>query len=219
MRQVLRNNPYFFVPYAVLLVATAIVLALVPKGQVLLLINQNHTTFWDSFFQFTNYMGEGVFLGLVLVTLLFVRIKYALLLGFCLVQMAFVVQLLKRNVFNMPRPKAWFGDTVDLYFVPGVEVYTKFSFPSGHTTTAFLVFCMLALLIKQKQLGLVFLIFAVLAGLARIYLSQHFLMDVFAGSILGCTFSLVNYSLFSSRQWYQHNALLNKPVTALFKRK
>lgn len=219
MRRHLRNNPYFFLPYAILLVITAITLAVVPKGDFLLAINSSHTPFWDGFFRFTNYMGEGIFLGLVLLTLLFVRLRYTVLGLICVVQMSFIVQFLKRQVFDMPRPKAWFADTVDLYFVPGVDVYTKFSFPSGHTTTAFTLFCLLALISRQKQLGLVFLICAVLAGLARVYLSQHFLMDVFAGSILGCTISLVNYSLISSTKWYQQNTIMNSPITALFKRK
>lgn len=51
---------------------------------------------------------------------------------------------------------------------------------------------------------------AVLVGFSRVYLMQHFFMDVWAGALLGILSSLVSYSLvlkFFSKKMYQKSIL------------
>ena len=69
--------------------------------------------------------------------------------------------------------------------VPFVENAYFNSFPSGHTTAAFAFFCALSILARKHPL-LQSLFFLLAAGVAysRMYLSQHFLADVLAGSLL-----------------------------------
>jgi membrane-associated phospholipid phosphatase len=69
--------------------------------------------------------------------------------------------------------------------VPGVELHLLHSFPSGHATTAFALFFLLALINQNKGLQIFFLIAALIAAFSRVYLSQHFLSDVLAGSAIG----------------------------------
>jgi membrane-associated phospholipid phosphatase len=59
------------------------------------------------------------------------------------------------------------------------------SFPSGHTTSAFALATTIAIISKDKKIGLFCFILAALTGYSRIYLGQHFLEDVGFGSLLG----------------------------------
>lgn len=216
----MRDNKWFFLPYMFLLIFSAIGLAISGKGDFLLIMNAQHHPFLDSFFKLSNYLGEAMMFVVVLLVLLFVKLRYFLLGLSTLLLAGAAVQSLKHYVFNhMPRPYLYFEQVTELYFVPGVKVYKHFSFPSGHTTVAFALFCFLALITPNKKLGILFLLCAVLGGLARIYLAQHFLMDVFAGSVLGSSIAVITFYLFSRAQWYQNHATVNKPLTGLIARR
>jgi undecaprenyl-diphosphatase len=59
----------------------------------------------------------------------------------------------------------------------------QFSFPSGHTMTAFAVAIPLLLFYPTLALGLLFCAFSI--GMSRILLGMHFLSDVIAGAAIG----------------------------------
>lgn len=220
MNTILKDNKWFFLPYLLLLIITATSLSFFNKGDFLLILNDGHHPALDTFFKLTNYLGEAMLFIVVLLVLLFVRLRYFLLGLSTLLVAGGAVQSLKHYVFNhMPRPYLFFEQVTQLYFVPGVKVYKHFSFPSGHTTVAFALFCFLALITPNKKLGLLFLMCAVLGGMARIYLAQHFLMDVFAGSILGSTIALIMYYLFARSHWYNNHNTVNKSLTGLIARR
>ena len=67
----------------------------------------------------------------------------------------------------------------------------QFSFPSGHTMTAFSVAVPLSLFYPSLQAGLLFC--AVSIALSRILLGLHFLSDVLVGSALG---ALIGYTVY-----------------------
>jgi len=85
--------------------------------------------------------------------------------------------------------------------VEGINLYSGNSFPSGHSSTFFVFFTCIALLLayryrhiseqdhqKRFLIGLVLLMLLALAALgafSRVYLSQHFLSDICVGSIIG----------------------------------
>ncbi len=70
----------------------------------------------------------------------------------------------------------------------------QFSFPSGHTITAFAVASSLGVFYPALVLGLVFCALSVAAS--RILLGMHFLSDVLAGAALGVMLGLGAASLF-----------------------
>ena len=101
---------------------------------------------------------------------------------------AAIVTHLFKWLYNEPRPKTFFAenfpDTV-LPMVNGVQIYVWQSFPSGHSTAAFSFFLCLALMTKNKLLQFACCLTAILVAYSRIYLQQHFALDVFAGAVIG----------------------------------
>jgi undecaprenyl-diphosphatase len=70
----------------------------------------------------------------------------------------------------------------------------KFSFPSGHTITAFAITIALGTCYPAFQFPL--LVVAASIGLSRIVLGMHYLSDVIAGAFLGSTLGLVFFYVF-----------------------
>jgi membrane-associated phospholipid phosphatase len=104
-----------------------------------------------------------------------------------------LVQFLKQVVFtDALRPFYYFRTYESFHFVKGVIMHTQNSFPSGHSTTCFAVFTSLAIFYEKNQKVQFFLSScAILVSLTRVYLSQHYLEDVLAGSFIGAIVALL----------------------------
>lgn len=204
------TNLWFFVGYLFFLTAGIFILILMPKGEILLYLNARHTPFFDNFFKFFSNVGDGIYFLYLLLLLGFFSLKY-LIQGISMFLGSGAFTQIFKLLFNEPRPKAWFGEEVVLNFVEGIKVHSYNSFPSGHTTAGFAIFLFLALNTKYKPFGLLYLILAILVGMSRIYLVQHFYIDVFFGSILGVFGSLLYYILWekstkvTSSNWYNYS--------------
>jgi membrane-associated phospholipid phosphatase len=183
---VLKNNKPFFIPYLVFLFIGAIILTLYNKAEIHLFINRFHNQFSDNFFRIATMLAEGLFIALVITILAFKKVRYSILLVSSFALSGMLAQFLKRMIFNeMPRPKAFFENIAELHFIENVQLHTQYSFPSGHATSAFTLFFALSLFAKQPILKVLCFVGALLVSWSRIYLSQHFLMDIYAGSLLG----------------------------------
>lgn len=133
---------------------------------------------------------------IVTIVLLFVKYKFALFIGLSNLITSLSTQLLKNFIFpDIVRPKKFFEGMADLYFVPGVENYSYYTFPSGHTTVAFTLYFCLALIIENPLIKILLFILSLIVSFSRVYLSQHFFIDIYAGSIIGVTISLLIYYL------------------------
>lgn len=76
-------------------------------------------------------------------------------------------------------------------FVEGVTLHSLNSFPSGHTTSAFALAAILGFAAKNKNYSILFLLIAAMVGYSRIYLGQHFMVDILAGSIIGVLSAII----------------------------
>jgi membrane-associated phospholipid phosphatase len=95
--------------------------------------------------------------------------------------------------------------------VEGVNQHSLQSFPSGHTAAAFSVFMMLALISKNNTAKLFLFFGAVIVSYSRVYISQHFIVDITAGSILAVLF--MAFAFFWVEKWktpWLNNSLLTK---------
>jgi undecaprenyl-diphosphatase len=72
----------------------------------------------------------------------------------------------------------------------------KYSFPSGHSITAFAVAVSLGLFYPELQVCL--LAAASLIAASRIILGMHFLSDVLAGSAIGVVLGMISFHIFSA---------------------
>ena len=98
---------------------------------------------------------------------------------------AWVVTDILKNIFASPRPFIKFADIVTPLFTHG----GMDSFPSGHAT--FFGALALSLFFVNKKVGYLFILFAILIGLARIISGVHFPVDILCGYILGIIIVLI----------------------------
>jgi undecaprenyl-diphosphatase len=70
----------------------------------------------------------------------------------------------------------------------------QFSFPSGHTMTAFAVAIALSLFYPTITIGLLFCALSI--AMSRILLGMHFLSDVVAGALIGTALGYLGYFAF-----------------------
>ena len=184
----------FYIPYFIFIAALAIIIICNEKAELHLWLSSFHSNFNDVFFKYYTEIGGSVPF-IVIGLLLFYKYKVALFMLVAGVSSGLVSRIAK-VIFNEPRPKIFFQENfpdVILHKVEGVRMYSWHSFPSGHTTTAFAFFLSLAFLTKSKGLQFLYFAMAVLVGYSRIYLSQHFAMDVLWGSIFGVTMTSLCY--------------------------
>ena len=198
MKNADRFERFLLLASGLVLLVVFIAAMLIPKGNDVLWINGNHNEFSDRFFTFVTYGGDGkIFIPLIIITL-FIRFSYALATVSAWIGHGVLCSLLKKLVFpSLLRPI----DTIDdhlLHFVPGVDIHTNFSFPSGHTATAFCFAILSALLVKRRLIFFVMLTFAMIVAYSRIYLLQHFLIDVVGGAFIGTIVALVAWKLFEN---------------------
>jgi len=192
------ENQYFFTCFLIYLLIGGFGLLTLNHGDLLVYFSEHRSALITSFFKVTNKFGEEWAYVLFLIIFLFVRFRYALLIpltGFTVM----LVSFLTKSFFQQPRPSIFFkdlGTLPDLILVEGISLVKGLtSFPSGHTMSAFALFTLIALIAKRKKgLAVLLFLFAAACGLARIYLVQHFLRDIYLGAILGVGIGVLIYS-------------------------
>jgi membrane-associated phospholipid phosphatase len=156
-------------------------------------LNTFHNSFFDTIVPYATHIGDGLFAILLVGVLYFFQKKKSLTLLVSFAISSLLVQFLKQVVFtDALRPFYYFRTYESFHFVKGVIMHTQNSFPSGHSTTCFAVFTSLAIFYEKNQKVQFFLSScAILVSLTRVYLSQHFLEDVLAGSFIGAIVALL----------------------------
>lgn len=187
MIKLLKHNIPFLSVFLLFVVSTATIITINGKLEAQQLANSYHNNFGDYLFYYATHIVEAYFAPIILLAIcFFYSFKHGFLTLIAFLLTGAITQFFKLFVFNDAiRPT---GLIPDLRLIPESFHFTntlQHSFPSGHTTAAFAVFCSLAIIISNKKWGYVFAIIAALIGYSRVYLSQHFFEDLLVGSIIG----------------------------------
>jgi membrane-associated phospholipid phosphatase len=216
-----KDNPYYFYTYGILLIIGFYFLLNINKGDFVIYFNDWRGSNWDYVFKLFSSMGEGEYFGLFLLLLAIFRLKY-LITGLSVYLVTGAVAQILKNIFKIPRPKVFFEGTNLVTYIKDYEIFSWNSFPSGHSTSGFAIFLFLAIITKNKKIGLVYIACAFMVAVSRVYLVQHFLIDIYFGSILGVIFTILvfnffdNYNKINNSNWYNFS-LLEKILPSLNK--
>jgi membrane-associated phospholipid phosphatase len=167
-----------------------LVLVVVGKETLFWSLNQQHSYAGDLFFRYFTHLGDGLFMlagGIIFLGLGKRKLGVMILIAFVI--SGLIAQGVKKYKPE-PRPGRYFTQMNRIHSVQDQPLTGNNSFPSGHTTTAFSFFAMLAFVTRNKWVQFLYFLGAVLVGYSRIYLGQHFFKDVYAGAIIGFLTSL-----------------------------
>ena len=227
MKEILKRNSIFLGLSLILIVVLGLALLYIPQGDLHLWLCDRHTPARDIFYRYYTRVAEWFPYVVCVYLLVFGRIGEGVFATSALVLSSLTTQVLK-HIIQAPRPLTWFAEhmpDVQLPLVEGVRMNYWLSFPSGHTTSFFalaLVVCMIYTRETRETRktsttsGLIqTLLFylAALGGYSRIYLSQHFPKDVFAGMIIGIGITLLCYVVFyrfKDQKWFNFRLFQKK---------
>lgn len=210
--KILKANRYFLIPYIFLVTISIILVLIFTKAEIHIALNKFNTNQFDVFFKYATYLGDGIMIGVLFIVLLFIKYQhaFAFLTGSLITSV--IINVMKKVIFhNMYRPSKYFElyETYKLHLVEGVNLHQLQSFPSGHSATAFNVFFTIAILVKNNTLKLLFFVLAYTVAYSRIYISQHFLVDITVGSLIATLCIIISFNWFSKfkSQWLNRSIL------------
>ncbi|NCT10717.1 MAG: phosphatase PAP2 family protein [Flavobacteriia bacterium] len=185
-----------FIIFLVFLLISVVFVSLINKHQLHLTLNKLHSPLFDLFFKYITYLGDGVMFGFVAIFFLFFKKKVAYAVMVSGILTLFLVHLLKKIFFlGILRPAGFFGEE-NLHLIEGVKMAHTNSFPSGHAATAFAIFTIVCFYFSKSKSQYIWITLAILIGISRVYLSQHYWIDIFVGSILGIFIGFLSMSFF-----------------------
>ena len=110
--------------------------------------------------------------------------------------MSVAIQILKHLIFpNILRPIAVIPDIKSMS--PYVNWSVTSSFPSGHSGAIFALVSIYQCMSRSSWIGMVFsYLFALIVAYSRMYLCQHFYIDVYVGALIGVIATCISYHVF-----------------------
>ena len=179
--------------------AVAIFLLIHGKQDSFIIINGYYHPTLDIFFQYVTYLGDGlIYIPIALYCALYNR-KYLVAVIAAIIICTILTQFLKRVVFaDELRPISLEAQNIIIRKIEGIPIHREHSFPSGHTSTAFSMALLLAAIMKRKFWCCILPFIAFMVGYSRVYLSQHFVTDVFAGMTIGIITSYLSLLIYQN---------------------
>lgn len=183
---IIQTNSLFYGLCLAWWMAAAILVTLYTREQLFFAVNGWHDGVLDFLMPMTTFLGNGWAFVIVLIGIGVLRQYRTLLIGSLVFGFSALLAQLLKHYFHTPRPLDYFqGKEVGLHMVSGVTMFRELSFPSGHTTSIFALCCFATLMTKDRRLGILFFILALLTAWSRVYLAEHFFADVYGGSVVG----------------------------------
>lgn len=189
-------NRFFLLPFVLWCITGAALLSLFGQQTLFAFANGHYNGLSDVFMVYFSDMGEALFMAcLTLFVFLLTPFRHRwFLLGavLCTAVPALLTQAIKFMV-AAPRPMTVYAQETWIRHLDAWPLLHANSFPSGHTTGAFSMYCFLSLSmpVKYKPLGLLFFLLGLCTAYARMYLAAHFFLDIYVGSIIGTLVALL----------------------------
>lgn len=214
MRLIFHQNRIYFLLFFLYLICFSVVQFSFTKVELFSWVNGHYSAAADSFFQLYTNVGDGWVFTALLFGCLFVSMRLSMIAALTYATTGFASQFLKRAIFpDTPRPRLYFDQhPMPIRLIEGLEVHTQHSFPSGHTISGFALFTFLTIAIANKKWAPLFFVLAFFVGYSRVYLAQHFVVDAFAGSIVGTLltvfcFNWIDQSPLGQKNWSSKSIL------------
>jgi membrane-associated phospholipid phosphatase len=155
------------------------------RETLFLLLNTDLGKMGDISFKYITYLAEGwIWIPYFLVIMGWYK-KEALFILFNFLISTLLTQIPKNFIWDtVSRPMASGIPQDQIHRVQGVDMHLWNSFPSGHTATAFTIFLVTVYLFPKKEVLVVGIFYAIACGYSRVYLAQHFPLDVAGGIVV-----------------------------------
>jgi len=201
INDVLKQVRPFFIPYLIVMAACIIIKLLFTKQQIYFAVNGAYSSFADQLAPYVTDLGNGWTIVALSAILVLFNYRTAFLMATTYAITSIAVQAVK-YIADANRPTLLYQDQLSrIHLVKDVEMLRYYSFPSGHTVTAFSTALLVTYLLKNKNWGWLLFIVAVAVGYSRMYLSEHFFEDVTVGSALGVVLTIWWISYIDSKQF------------------
>ena len=167
---------------AIVLISTSAIMGRIP---LFLILNHDFGSIADTIFLGCTYLAEGwIWIPYIIVVSWYFKKDKAIII-YSFVVSTLLTQIPKLVFFpTITRPIASGIDPQLIHTVKGVSMHQLNSFPSGHTATAFSIFLLTIYLFDNKKMMLIGLLYAMLCAYSRVYLGQHFPLDLGGGIIV-----------------------------------
>ena len=163
---------------------------------------------WDWFFSWFSLLGRFEIITLFVVLFLWILYKRFenVILGMTWYGLGLVIEFLTKNWFTHPAPPLTLNRTINVLNLPGIDIESDFSFPSGHVyRMTFLALISNLYFLKTKNyfgVVLTWIIFIIMIY-SRVSLAEHWPSDVIGGIILA--FLMLKFTFLSVNNFLRHH--------------
>lgn len=181
--------------FGIVTAALALCLLLFDKGELVLWFSHHQTELGDFLMKHLTIMGDGMLFVPFILSTLFISYRHAISAVMSGLILTTFINIMKGFFFrDEPRPREYFKYMEPpLNLVDGVDVHLLHTFPSGHAATAAAILFLTALFAKRDIVTWICIVFAWLIAITRVYLAQHFMLDVVFGHLFGCGAALIAF--------------------------
>ncbi|MGL4347539.1 MAG: phosphatase PAP2 family protein [Chitinophagaceae bacterium] len=164
----------------------------IEKGGEILWIQKHYFLLANWIFTFLTLIIENP----ISVILIFVILLLSSYQNFIFLVLNYVLTggiiLCLKEYFQHDRPFLFFSKIqITLNYLTYIDPLLLVSFPSGHSEAAIVFGFTLSLIVRKQIYKIIIAAIAICACFSRVYLMQHFLQDILAGSLLGAMMSMV----------------------------
>jgi len=194
------GNGKYFIRAIIMTIFLSIVIfiasAIIGKEKIFLFLNHDFGITGDWLFTLFSKIGEGWLWIPVAIWLLWKKKWQLLVFSVCCVVISTALVQGGKNLFFSENVRPYFSveNKDEVHIVKWEKPHRAKSFPSGHTSLAFTFYLFIILLLGYWWMIAGFFL-ALSVGYSRIYLAQHFPMDIAGGMFCAGLAAVISYFL------------------------